>query len=365
MPTTHLVPRSPTLPSRLRRGVPAAAVALVTLAAAGPAAASGPASSVRSVSPFERAIAPIAGPALPATNEGIVAWTIDRVDDANKRLLIDVWVLRSGTPTKVATLPDTAKYGGPDYVPTGTQELEVGTDRSRRPVAIVRTVGGGNVGIDHTRIVSLLTGKARELPRTRGGLVVESTAVDRGVLYWTIDRRKPTDRSTSSLWRASLDGTTVGRPAKIRTSQRGHNWYTVIADRGRVGINATHDPRKPDGSEFSDDFSFGTPRGRWSVADNLPQYAGPSNSSHAMTGFTKGGALVTVQSRPDEDAPDFATLNPGGRGTKRYVLLGTGPDDVVGALRLQASTGRFLTVGPATGGPPSIGYSGVAFVPGD
>jgi hypothetical protein len=373
--TRHPIPPrgTPGAPSRnVAARCAATSIALASCIAATASAATPPVAGAApppTVPVVEQPLQADAGSAAFATGEGLEVWATTRLEPGAKKLTIDLWWLKDGTPTKAGSVPDTSSYNDQSGV-SGEIALETGTSAGGAPVVLVRTLGGGSAGVDHTTLMDLRTGKATKLPGTRRGLVVGGVAVDRGRAYFTLHRRKTIARSTSSLWSAPVTGTTIGKAKKLRTSRRGDVWFAVLADQGRVAINEAANPPKDHRSPYYpsyyvDDFAFGTPRGTWRRTDLIPVLDGPI-PTHAMAGFTTGGkALVTLRTQGDDDLPTLLTLSPaaGVGGAKRSALLGSDPETSPEDGAFDAATGRILTAGTAADGTEQVGLSGVAFPP--
>jgi len=345
-------------PSSPRRLALPACVLLASLAAATPAVAA------PNIPLVEQPLAAPGG--LPSIGNGVTAWTSFRDDAATKRPVFDVWTLRAGVPTRVATLPDTIDaVAGGGALREGAFDLEVGT-ASGVPVAVVRSPGTKKEyrrGLDRTVLVRLDTGATRRLPSKIDGLPVYGTAVDDGRLLFTVGRQKPTSKSTASLWRATVTPSRTGKPKKLRTSRRGSVWFSVLADQGRVAIDA-NEPAP--GSYYENSYLFGTLRGTWRRAARIAVYDG-AIPVHGVAGFTTGGtALVTFLSSDDSRDPVQVTRTPvaGKGGATAMVGIGTDGENTNAAGAFDPTTGRILTNGDGPDGTNVFGYSGVAFAPG-
>ncbi|CAB4905308.1 unannotated protein [freshwater metagenome] len=339
-----------------RAAVPVCAL-LAALAVAAPAAARD-----RTVPLVEQPIAATGG--LSSIGNGVTAWTTGRVDPATGRRTVEVWTLRDRVPVRVTSLPDTRDevLGENDVLRQSASGIEAGT-ASGVPVAVVRTPGTKaqyRDGVDRTTLVRLDTGATRRLPSTIDGLVVRGTAIDAGRLLFTVGRRKPTTRSTSSLWRATATPSRTGKPKKLRTSRRGGVWFAVLADQGRVAIDADEPSRV---AYYDSVYAFGTPTGPWRRAARISVSDGPI-PTHGVAGFTKGGgALVTFMTSDDGADPVTATRTPvAARGRETSARFGTDGERTNAAGALDPVTGRILTISPGVDGAADVfGFSGVAF----
>lgn len=349
---------SPT-PAGPRRGAIVAAALLVTLAAAAPAGAA------ITVPLVEQPIAAPAGSS--SIGNGVTAWAAFRTDDATKRSVLDLWTLRGGKPVRVTTVPDTIDVvvGENEFLRDGAFDLEAGTTKAGVPVAVLRLPGTKKEyrrGLDRTVLIRLDTGAKRRLPSKVDGLPVYGTAVDAGRLYLTVGRQKPTSRSTASLWRADVTATRTGKPKKLRTSRRGSVWFSILADRGRVAIDANEPSEE---SYYDNSYIFGTPSGRWNRAATIGVSDGPIGV-HGVAGFTKDGkALISFLSSDDQSQPTPVTRTPiDPRGKETSVGFGTNGEDTNAAGAFDPETGRILTVGTGPDGKDVFGFSGVTFAPG-
>ncbi|MDO9410897.1 hypothetical protein [Patulibacter sp.] len=337
-------PTSTPNPRPLRRtGRPAvlAAVAAATLVSA--ASASAATAPVTVQEPLQPA-AP--GTVLASVGNGRQAWIV-QADGAPPVL----WTLRDGAAAQVATLP------GPSSAQV--QQLEVGTAKDGTPVAAVRAglADGGST----LRLVRLDTGAVRTISSTRRGLRIGGVGLDAGRLYYTLHAAKTTSRSTSSLWRATLTGTSIGRATKLRDSRRGEAWDEVVADRNRVAVETTRPVSDGTGVYARAEWAFGTPRGSWNRTGLVLENDGEF-SPVAAAGFTHDrSALVTYQGG-FPDGPR-AVRTPIRRGKVGTVTAASPADDTGLALApaLDPATGRLLTRGTDASGTVSIGWTAPLF----
>lgn len=344
---------------RRRTVVPACAL-LVSLAAAVPAAAQVPPTG--KITAVEQPVASPGG--RPSIGNGVTTWLSAADATAGKPERFEVWTMRDGAPVLAATLPNRLP-GKDEALRDGALEIEAGTLPGGVPAAVVRTPGSVKQyrrSLDRTYLVRLDTGAKRRLPSKIDGLPVYGTALDAGRLFYTVGRERPKDGSTSSLWRASASTTKVGKPAKLRTSRRSSVWFGILADRGRVAIEA-NEPAP--GSYYENSYLFGSPRGTWNRAARIAVYDGPI-PLHGIAGFTKDGkALVTFLTSDDDRDPAFLTRTPVAKGGKETTVgFGIDGEHTTASGALDAETGRILTFGPDASGTDVFGYSAVAFPPG-
>lgn len=349
------------VPSRLRprAAVPAGAL-LLALAAAAPAAAQVP--STGKITAVEQPIAAPGG--SPSIGNGVTTWLRAVDATAGKPDHFEVWTMRDGAPVLAATLPNRLP-GKDEALRDGALEIEAGTLPGGVPAAVVRTPGSVKQyrrALDRTYLVRLDTGARRRLPSKIDGLPVYGTGLDAGRLFYAVGRERPKDGSTSSLWRATASTAKVGKPAKLRTSRRSSVWFGVLADRGRVAVEANE---PAEGSYYENSYLFGAPKGTWRRAARIAVYDGPI-PQHGIAGFTKDGrALVTFLTSDDQREPTQLTRTPVAKGGKETTVgFGIDGEHTTARGALDAETGRILTFGPDASGTDVFGYSAVAFPPG-
>jgi hypothetical protein len=343
-------PRSATS-SRPRTAARAAVLAgtlLLTAGGAASAAAATPWAAIQTpLAAEERLEGDFASGALTATGNGHAAWVVADASWATAT----VWTVRDGAAARVAQIS----------LPGGVGAVDLGTERGGAPVLAVATreAAGSTV----LQLVRLDTGAVRKVAPVRRGLSVGGVAIDAGRYYFTV--RTPTKtgpRNTSSLWRATLTGTSVGPASKLRTSRRGERWNAVHADLNRVAVETSGAaPADFDAAFLRENVAFGTPGGRWSrTPDNYATEGG--YVPEFVLGFTRDRrGLVTEQNRGDGPSTAARVRRyPIGGGAVRTARVGAGQADLRGSA-LDPATGRILGFGPAPDGTPSVGWTGVAF----
>jgi hypothetical protein len=343
--------RPTSLPS-LRSAGALAGTLLVTLASAAAASAATP-----RLDAIERPVQVLTGSSAVervATGNGHAAWIvrpeIAGADPAAVRPA-EVWTVRNGAAVPVTRLA---------HVDTsGVEALEVGTEAGGAPVAVVTTRRPD--AMRDLRLVRLDTGAVRSVSTTRGGLAIGGVGLDAGRYYYTSHVKRPGARNTSSLWRATLTGTSIGRPAKLRTSRRGETWGSVLADRNRVAVGTARRVTSEGAPGVLTEYAFGTPRGTWNRAGQVLVQEGGIRLVVAA-GFTQDrAALVTVQG--EESRPEtLATRTPIAGGSVATVRLGGSLFDATGRLAYDPAAGSFLGAGSgATAATTVLGYTGKAF----
>jgi hypothetical protein len=286
---------------------------------------------------------------LTATGNRQTAWTVqDRSAGAIDAPIV-VWTLRDGVATRIATLPGTDR--------AYAQELEVGTARDGTPLAYVQTPGDDAT---ISRLIRLDTGAVRTISSTRGGLPVGGVGIDHGRYFFTTGPARTTRRSTSTLWSATIDGTSIGRATRLRRSDRGRAFADVLADRDRLAVKITR-PVREGGIFRREVWAFGTPRGAWKRAGAT--LAAESGSFPVTAGFTQDrSAFVAVD---EHDGPGGATVTrtPLGAGrTSSAEVLGDANDLDFLLPSYDPASGRILTRGLDATGAMTIGYTApVAF----
>lgn len=333
--------------SRLAR--PLAGAALVTLGSAAGASAATP-----TLKAVERPVQTLGASTVVdriATGNSQVAW-ITRPSIAGADPVAappaEIWTLRDGVAVQVTRLLDVA--------PEGVTALEVGTAADGAPVAVVASRRAD--ATSDLRLVRLDTGAVRSVSTTRQGLTIGGVGLDAGRYYYTLHVKTPGSRNTSSLWRATLTGTSVGRATKLRSSRRGETWSGVLADRNRVATATSRRVRSEGRPGLLTEYAFGTPRGTWSRAGAVLMQEGPVQLVDAA-GFTQDrSGLVTVQG--EESGPGaVATRTPLLGGARRMVRLAGSSFDTRPTPAYDPAQGRFLVV--ARGDARVLGYTASAF----
>lgn len=329
--------------------VAGALIAVAVAGGASSAAAAAPWATIQTpLAPQVRPEGDFASGALAATGNGHAAWV---VRDGASATTATVWTVRDGAAARVTQIP----------LPGGVGALDLGTEQGGAPVLAVATRDGQDPTV--LQLVRLDTGEVRKVASVRRGLSVGGIAIDAGRYYFTV--RTPTKagpRNTSSLWRATLKGTTVGPASKLRTSRRGETWNAVHADLGRVAVETSGVPDAEWSAAFlRENIAFGTPRGRWArTPDNYATEGG--YVPEFVLGFTRDRrSLVTEQNRGDGPSTAARVRRyPIAGGAVRTARVGQGQADLRGSA-LDPATGRLLGFGPAPDGTPSVGWTGVAF----
>ncbi|MEV4423105.1 hypothetical protein AB0L40_24470 [Patulibacter sp. NPDC049589] len=341
---------SPRIAAPTRRHAASAVVVLAALTAAAPATAAGAAGpgaagSVTVEQPLQTAIGRPVVVAAVGNRQTVMA--VQSSEGAADHP-VTLSTVKDGAATPVASLPGVAL--------SGLTQLEVGTAKDGVPVAVVATRRPD--GTTQLRLVRLDTGAIRTISSTRQGLVVGGVGIDAGRYYYTLHPAKTTGTRTSSLWRATLTGTSIGRATRVRTSRRGEAWADVLADRDRVAVETVRSVH--DGGVFArEEWAFGTPRGTWRRAGLT--YASDGGYLHvAAAGFTQArDALVTVADR--DDGGPMVTRTPIAGGSTVTRRLGTDPQDTYLSPAYDPATGRLLTRGADATGIATIGWTGVLF----
>jgi hypothetical protein len=298
--------------------------------------------------PYVVADADAGSTAATATGNGRAAW----VTVGGAPSVASVWTLRAGAAVKVADVPMRS---------SGLGAVELGTAKDGTPVLFVGTREDGTTPTV-LRLVRLDTGAVRIVASVRRGLRVGGMAIDAGRLYYSVSTPGKTGpRNTSSLWRATLTGTSIGPATKLRTSRRGERWNAVHADLGRVAVETSGDPHSDSTAVFlRENVAFGTPRGAWSRSPTTYASEGGYVPIFVL-GFTKDRKALVVERGLGSDGTQGAEVlrMPIGGGRGSAVRLGRGPLDLR-ASSLDAATGRLLAFGPDAAGVASIGWTGVA-----
>jgi hypothetical protein len=289
-----------------------------------------------------------------ATGDGRVAWvtvegvTVGQPVPAGRAPVARVRTLRGGVPVDVATFPVTA---------SGLKDVEVGTSTGGHGVLAVSSWGPDRSRI--LRLVDLDTGAVRVISSVRRGLAVDGLAIDDGTLLYVVHPARVGPRNTSSLWRATLTGTSIGRAEKLRTSRRGETWFGVHADRGRVAVSTSRAVRDAPSSIIArDELAFGTPRGPWTRTGEAYATEGGYRPVFVL-GFTRDRrSVVTVQAQ--EGGAPIVTRTPAGGGRTDRVRLGS-TTRVLQAPSYDAASNRILAFGPDDAGTASVGWTGPVF----
>ncbi|MFA4929820.1 MAG: hypothetical protein WC558_14995 [Patulibacter sp.] len=289
-----------------------------------------------------------AGVVAVAAGEGAVTWAVRTV-----RGSFGLWVWTDGQARMVATLPeDREEYAGPP-------ELEIG----RTPSGFVVAVMGSWNGSYGVRLVRVDDGSTVPFPRRIGGRTLRHAAIDGGRVYVArnvVNRRKQVPRGRASLWRASIDGLTVGRLSRVRSSTRSESWGPIAADRGRVAVLAGRDVRDPEWPSVSgaESWLVGSPRGRWRSA-GLALISDYGYIPVRVVGFTRDRRnLVMVQNDDLDPSPADVTRGPLRRGAPRRRVTVETPllaDETV--IAYDGSRDRLVVVGPDASGTTVVGLA--------
>jgi len=340
---TSPVPRT----AHLRRRTAIAAAGTLAALAAFPVASD---AAVPRFTTLQTVVQPGGGGPTAAGN-GHVAWAvIADVDDSEepaRNVPTAIWTVRDGAPVRVATVTDAGGYG-PD--------LEVGTAKGGVPVVIVTTTAKDEE-TKVRRIVRLDTGATERLPATRKGRVVGGVAVDNGRIYWGLRDKRTTTRTTSTLYEATLTGTTSGALHRRHVTPKGVTIDGLMADRYRVAVDTSRKQTKAAGSALRLEIYFGAPQGRWNTTGRNDVDAGAFRPFYAV-GFPQDrSTLVTVQQ--EENGPFALYRTPIGGGTSTTIgRLGIDErDEGLAPGQLEASTGRLFTSGVDANGVQGVGYS--------
>lgn len=293
-----------------------------------------------------------AGGGAPGAGNGHVAWAVSAdVDDTDGHVFdvpTDIWTMRGGAPVKVASFVDAGGYGA---------DLEVGTAKGGVPV-VVATTKAKDEETDVRRIVRLDTGAVKRLPGTRKGRVVGGVAVDNGRIYWGLRNKRTTTRTTSTLYRATLTGTTSGALHKVQDTQKGVTIDGLVADRYRIALDTSRELPDSASAAARLEIWFGVPQGRWNKTGRNDIDAGAFRP-FSIVGFTQDrNSLVTAQQQENGPVVLYKTAIGGGKSTTIARLGVDERDDALGSGVLEAKTGRLFTNGPGPGGAAGgVGYS--------
>jgi hypothetical protein len=184
-------------------------------------------------------------------------------------------------------------------------------------------------------------------------------------MYFLLHPARARPRNTSSLWRAPVVGTSVGRAARLRTSRRGEEWGAVIADVGRVAVT-TYGPPEPDlGPQFTmrEETAFGTPRGPW-TRTGVTYATDYGYWPHSLLGFTHDGGSLVIGQEDEDDAFVVQHVPMGRREDAKdppRVRLGTTAATELRAPSYDASTRRIVAFGRDRSGAPAVGRTVVVF----
>jgi hypothetical protein len=290
-----------------------------------------------------------------AMGNGRVAWVVVRgvtlgAPAEAQHPVAEVWTTREGAPVKVAELPPSVAT---------LRDVELGTDAAGEPVLVVASWAPGNA--TEFRLVRLDTGAVRKVSSTRRGLTVGGMAVDAGRLYYVVHPVTVGPRNTSSLWRATLSGTSIGRATKLRTSVRGESWFGVDADVGRIAVSTSRAPGKADPSSIiaRDEIAFGTPRGTW-ARTGLTSATEGGYQPVTVLGFSHDrNAVITAQGQ--EGGAPVAQRVPMGGGKVQRVRLGTSAQTALQSPSYDPGTRRIVAFGPDASGAPVVGWTSPVF----
>lgn len=343
----------------VRRAARAAAVAGVLAASCGLATAAHAAdpSVDRIVEPLAAQAGPdrLADPgtlAATAAGNGHVAWVVVRgvtltgAADAQNPVA-EVWTRRGADAVKVADVPLAGVL----------RDVELGDDAAGDPVLVVASWGPDNT--TEFRLVGLGGGAVRKVSSTRRGLTVGGMAIDAGTLLYVVHPEKMGPRNTSSLWRAPLAGTSIGRATKVRTSVRREMWAGVHADVHRVAVSTVRAPEKGTPSSFfaRDELAFGTLRGPW-TRTGVTYATDGGYRPVTVLGFSHDGRAVITAQDQQRGAP-LALRVPMGKGPVKRLRLGGSAETGFQAPSYDAAIDRILAFGPDMGGRPSVGWTGI------
>lgn len=330
-------------PSRVPslRPVLAGAAVLGTLIGAGPASASAAPPTIEQ--PLQTLIDTAS--VVTATGNRQVAWTVQpNVVGGSEKTPIAVWTVKDGAATQIASLSTDT--------PVSVEKVEVGTAKDGAPIAFVAARGRDATIL---RLVRLDTGAVRTISSTRGGLPIGGVGIDNGRYYYTTSPTRTTKRSTASLWRATITGTSIGRATKLRTSQRGSGFADVVADRNRVAVKVTQPVDDGSGVFLREEWAFGTPRGAWRRAGET--FASDGGYLPVTAGFTQDRkALVTIQQRDDANAARVIRT-PIGSGKATTSSIGGDSQDLLLLPSFEPVSGRVLTRGTDATGASTVGYT--------
>lgn len=282
-----------------------------------------------------------------AIGNGRMAWVevLGVVPEQASSPVARVRTLRDGAPVDVAALPVSRN---------GLVDVELGTSTDGVAVLAVRSLSPGADPRTVLRLVNLESGAVRRISSTRSGHAVGGLAIDAGHLYYVLGSRRGGPRNTSSLWRATLTGTSIGHATKIRTSRRGESWGGLQADRGRVAVDTGRDIDlgEDSGVYAAFDVAFGTPRGPWSRGGR--SYASDGGYTPvSVLGFTRRGSLLTAQG---DGHGAIVTRTPAGGEPTARGRLGRARRRL-SAPSYDPTTNRILAFGPDRAGIASVGWT--------
>lgn len=282
-----------------------------------------------------------------SAGEGAVVWAVRA-----ERGSFALWAWTGGEARLVATLPEDGKdVWGPF--------LEVGRTPSGYVVA-VSSRWKGSLGV---RLVRLEDGTAVELPSRIAGGKPRRIAIDGGRVYATRNlpnRKKQVTRGRASLWRAPIDGLTVGPFTRLRTSKRTESWDSVVADRGRLAVSTSRDVHDSDAPSVFGEESWlvGRPRGPW-LRSGYNIVSDYGYEPLDVIGFTRDrGAFVTVENDDLDPSPATVTRVPLRNGVTFRKLAVTNPlltDETV--IAYEGSRDRLVVVGPDASGATVVGLT--------
>ncbi|MDO9407234.1 hypothetical protein [Patulibacter sp.] len=338
------------VPSRTldrRRAAFAAAGTAAALALLGPAAASAAKPPVFSA--LQTVVQP--GGGSTAAGNGVVAWAVaDAVDDTDGHAFnvpTTIWTVRDGAPVAVAKLTDAGGYGA---------DLEVGTAKGGVPVVVATTTAKDET-TEVRRIVRLDTGEVERLPATRKGRVVGGVAVDNGRIYWGLHDRRTTTRTTSTLYEATLSGTTSGPLHRRHVTPKGVTIDGLVADRYRIAVETSRKLPTSADAALRLEIYFGVPQGRWNTTGRNDIDAGAFRPFDAV-GFTQDRTrLITAQQEENGPVALYSTPIAGGTSTTIGRLGVDEQDEGLGVGQLEAGTGRLFTTGKGPDGAAAVGWS--------
>ncbi|WP_022927090.1 hypothetical protein [Patulibacter americanus] len=290
--------------------------------------------------------------AATAAGNGHVAWVVVRgvtfgaPADAQAPVA-EVWTPRDGQAAKVAEFPVQA---------SGLRDVELGEDAAGDPVLVVASAAAA--GGTEFRLVALNTGQVRKVASVRRGLQVGAMAIDAGRLCSVVHPARVGPRNTSSLWRAPLAGTSVGRATKVRTSARGETWFGVDADVHRIAVTSRA-PEKGDPSSIfaREELAFGTLRGPWTRTGLTHPSEGGSRPVTVL-GFSRDRKAVITAQDQQRGAP-LALRVPMGKGKVQRLRLGDAAQAALQSPSYDAAIERILAFGPDEAGQPSVGWTGI------
>lgn len=315
-----------------------------------PLAAVDPAAVAAKVDPYdegEGSVIEEAGVVAVEAGEGAVIWAVRTV-----RGSFALWAWTGDEARLIATLPEDRKQVWGPY-------LEVG----RTPSGYVVAVASRWDGASGVRLVRVADGSVVEFPGRIAGGKPRQVAIDGGRVYATRNlpnRKKQVTRGRASLWRASIDGLTVGRFSRLRVSKRTESWGSVLADRGRVAVSTDRDVQYSDAPSVFGEESWlvGRPHGHWLRSG----YAIVSDYGYEpldVIGFTRDrGAFVAVENDDLDPSPATVTRVPLRKGVTFRKLPVTQPlltDETV--IAYDGSRDRLVLVGPDATGTTVVGLA--------